>query len=79
MKEFTPELQSHVRQYMWQCALHRAIALSASAEPTDVKRGPEAVQALHACVAMAEVRARGIDRSAPLASQSLCEGGDTNQ
>ena len=56
MKEFTPELQSHVRQYMWQCALHRAIALSASAEPTDVKRGPEAVQALLACVAMAEVR-----------------------
>jgi hypothetical protein len=54
MKEFTPQMQAHVRQYMWQCALHRAMALSAAADPADAVRTPEALQALHACVALAE-------------------------
>lgn len=53
MVEFTPELQMHMRAYLWQCSLHRSLCLTAMGGPAQTD---EAVRCLTRCVALGEAR-----------------------
>ena len=53
MAEFTEELQVHLREYIWQCALHRALCFGAVAGDAQME---QAIKCLQECVRRSEVR-----------------------